>query len=253
MKSCSNKIKLDIDKISKLYFEKQISTKEIAEKIDKDVSKTTVANRLRENGFDLRTKGKLKLDLEKIKQLYINEELPTTKIAEKLDKNVSAKTIRNRLKQTDIDLRSQKEAVKKANTKPYVPYSMNGNGYMIWNESITGNQVKVHRLVAVAEYGFDAVKDKEVHHKNGIKWDNRPENLELLNHKQHMKKHRKYTEEEVLQDIRQANDNVNGILTVDDYRVHGNISDSIVKRYFGSWNEGRNQALNRNDSKGENV
>lgn len=35
--------------------------------------------------------------------------------------------------------------------------------------------VRIHRLVAVAEYGIDYVNDwsdYHVHHKNGIKWDN---------------------------------------------------------------------------------
>jgi len=49
--------------------------------------------------------------------------------------------------------------------------------------------VKVHRLVAVAEYGFDSVVGKVVHHKNGIAWDNRPENLELMTNEEHSRRH----------------------------------------------------------------
>jgi len=29
------------------------------------------------------------------------------------------------------------------------------------------------------------VKDKHVHHKNGIPWDNRPENLEAMSRQEH--------------------------------------------------------------------
>lgn len=39
--------------------------------------------------------------------------------------------------------------------------------------------VPVHKLVAVAEYGIDAVKENDVHHLNTISWDNRPENISL--------------------------------------------------------------------------
>lgn len=49
--------------------------------------------------------------------------------------------------------------------------------------------VYVHRLVAVAEHGVDAVAGMDVHHKNGVPWDNRPENLELKDHAQHRREH----------------------------------------------------------------
>lgn len=40
---------------------------------------------------------------------------------------------------------------------------------------------KLHRLLAMAVFGIEEVKGKMIHHKNGIPWDNRPDNLELLN------------------------------------------------------------------------
>jgi len=51
--------------------------------------------------------------------------------------------------------------------------------------------VYIHRLVAVAKEGFDAVVDMDVHHKNNIPWDNRPENLEVKDHAQHSSDHAK--------------------------------------------------------------
>lgn len=56
-------------------------------------------------------------------------------------------------------------------------------GYSKWNNNHT--TVMVHRLVAVAEYGFDAVCDKVVHHRNECKFDNRISNLELMTRSQH--------------------------------------------------------------------
>jgi len=50
-----------------------------------------------------------------------------------------------------------------------------------------GSQLRVyhHRLLAVAEYGFDAVVGNHVHHINNIPWDNRPSNIEVLSPSAH--------------------------------------------------------------------
>lgn len=47
----------------------------------------------------------------------------------------------------------------------------------------------LHRLVAVSKYGIEKVKGKQVHHKNGIPWDNRPKNLELMSASDHIELH----------------------------------------------------------------
>lgn len=49
------------------------------------------------------------------------------------------------------------------------------DGYEYW--SIDQYSIYVHRLVAIAEYGIDAVAGGHVHHKNEVRWDNRPSNL----------------------------------------------------------------------------
>lgn len=51
------------------------------------------------------------------------------------------------------------------------------------------DSIPIHRLVAVAEYGTEVVAESEIHHKNGIKWDNRPSNLEPLDKKAHAQLH----------------------------------------------------------------
>jgi len=49
--------------------------------------------------------------------------------------------------------------------------------------------VQHHRLLAVSEWGFDAVVGKVVHHKNNIPWDNRPRNLQLMTNSEHARHH----------------------------------------------------------------
>lgn len=48
---------------------------------------------------------------------------------------------------------------------------------------------RIHRLVAVAEFGFDAVVGCDVHHKNKHRADNRHENLEVMERSEHTEHH----------------------------------------------------------------
>lgn len=74
----------------------------------------------------------------------------------------------------------------------YVPFKTHHrDNYEFWEHQSMEDMhhVFVHRLLAVASHGLEALQGKEVHHKNGIKWDNRPENIELLSPEQHRKRH----------------------------------------------------------------
>ena len=51
------------------------------------------------------------------------------------------------------------------------------------------HEVFVHRLIAAAEHGVDEIVGMDVHHKNQCKFDNRPENLEVLSSKEHSRWH----------------------------------------------------------------
>jgi len=62
--------------------------------------------------------------------------------------------------------------------------------------------VRFHRLVAIAEHGFDKVCGNDIHHKNGCRYDNRPENLEPvdeLDHTNEMNTDSFYRHEDLLQ------------------------------------------------------
>lgn len=126
-----------------------------------------------------------------LKQLYVDERLSTHEIAVLLDRAQS--TIRNWLDRHNIDTRSISEAKwLKGDRHPNdVRRIVNWSGHVKWKLPIDGQdrEIPVHRLLAVAEFGFEAVQDKDVHHKNEIPWDNRPENLELMTRSEHTTHH----------------------------------------------------------------
>ena len=61
--------------------------------------------------------------------------------------------------------------------------------YQYKARKVNGRRIDEHRLVAIAHWGEEACRGKVVHHKNGIKTDNRIENLELEDRSLHSRHH----------------------------------------------------------------
>lgn len=120
-------------------------------------------------------------DKETLEELYIEQRLTIPEVAEELE--CGKTTIHRWLKNHGIGRRNS------GGRRERAWFGTDNWGYERWNEKISESCVRVHRLQAVAEYGFDAVKDKVVHHRNGFKWDNRPDNLELMTATEHSKHH----------------------------------------------------------------
>jgi hypothetical protein len=119
-------------------------------------------------------------------ELYWEHERSTNDIADELDCDQA--TIWKWMERFEIPRRSSYEA---ATNRQLYPAVFTDRGYVICASNYRGStaSVGIHRLVMVAEHGFDAVTDKQVHHQNGIRFDNRPENLELLSRSEHARCH----------------------------------------------------------------
>lgn len=128
-----------------------------------------------------------------LRELYWDRGFTLAEVADYFD--VSVRTIQYWMGKFDIERRDRNYA---SRCRP-ASYTMNVDGYMEWetnnSDRNSTDHVYVHRLLAVAEYGFDAVRGKAVHHLNGISWDNRPENIEALSHSDHARRHTKVDRE----------------------------------------------------------
>lgn len=152
---------------------------------------------------------------EVLKKLYLVEKLSTRCMATKLGTNST--TIRGWLLKAGIAMRSISEAKQgqgptpnvvrasiTARRKHFIPgkdmvgYKVDSYGYVhVWNDEKKRYE-REHRKVMEAKLGRKLQRREDVHHINGDRKDNRPENLELFDsradHQRHHAPERKRVE-----------------------------------------------------------
>lgn len=122
--------------------------------------------------------------------LYWEEKKSTTEVGEILGCHQT--TVSKWLDRTEVGARDRVEATRK--TQPL--YTTDNDGY----ERVVarcGDQtrvVRVHQLVTIV-HGEDPHivfdNDTVVHHRNGVPWDNRPANLQVMTIEDHVSHHAK--------------------------------------------------------------
>lgn len=177
----------DKEVMEQLYVEKGMTTIEISDLFG--CSDSTIGRWLKNHGVEIRGRhgyeeGAWK-DAELVNHLYHDKSMSGPEIADALGCSVGP--IYARIDKT----RSFGEANKIWQLKLPASFKTSENGYERASSKLDGEKdsVAVHRLVAVSEYGFDALDGMVVHHKNGIPWDNRPENLEVMPQSLHVREH----------------------------------------------------------------
>lgn len=126
-------------------------------------------------------------DPETLRQLYHERGLSLREMAAELDCHYT--TVHQYMDEYDIERR---EASYDPEKDGYATFTSHTAGYELWVDA--SKTVLVHRLVAVANEGFDSVCDGIVHHENELKWDNRPSNLTVVeSQRDHARMHNRPT------------------------------------------------------------
>jgi len=183
----------DPEKIRELYHGRGMSQTEVADELG--CSKPTIRKRMKKFGIEIRDVGGSDpnadhRDSEILQELYVEKGMTTYEVADELDTGES--TIRYWMDKYGFDRRTK---WKHTRSGPAY-YHTDNSGYEEWQVKACGDRhsFRVHRLAAIAWYGFDAVSDMQVHHQNGIKWDTREENVTLMSLKDHARHHANKTE-----------------------------------------------------------
>lgn len=122
-----------------------------------------------------------------LRERYIKQGCSVAAMAR--EAGVAKNAISDALERHGIEQRSV--AAQRVLDNPGSGFGLTPNGYEYIRHEYNGTTryYLIHRLVAIAEYGYDEVMGKTVHHKNGVKWDNRHGNLELMTEEEHSSHH----------------------------------------------------------------
>ena len=134
--------------------------------------------------------GKKYEDADWLFQKYVLENESCRTIADMAD--TSARTISRWLDRHDIDARSNAEANRvRMRRERDEPFSPSANSYSRIEGYEYGEKfcVQVHRLIAAAKYGTDAIRGKHVHHIDGNPWNNSWENIAVMTNGEHQEHH----------------------------------------------------------------
>jgi transcriptional regulator with XRE-family HTH domain len=127
-------------------------------------------------------------DPNTLERLYYEEGLTQKEIADKY--GVAHQTISRWMERHDINPGIE---TGQFDETPGASFFTVKEGYEIiaaWNkETQQMDHVKHHRLLMYVDSTLGELSGQHVHHRNGIKWDNRTENLETRDPTEHIREH----------------------------------------------------------------
>jgi transcriptional regulator with XRE-family HTH domain len=159
----------DENELRSLYVDEGLSQSKIADRYG--VSQGTISKWIKKHDISRPLN-----DEEYLREMYVENGMSLSEIADEI--GCWKGSVSKAMERLGIERRDQL-------TTPSIRTNTYGHEYI----SSQSNSVYIHRLLAVAEYGIERVKGNDVHHINGIAWDNRPDNIEVLCREEHNRRH----------------------------------------------------------------
>jgi hypothetical protein len=131
-------------------------------------------------------------DEQTLRRLYEERRYSINDIADMAD--VDYATVHYWMQKHGVARRDKSDELRRLNRKERAHYFTTEEGRTYWrsyNPDGSDDYVLVYRLLAVAEYGFDAVAGNVVHHRKPIPWLNTPDNIEVMSEEAHGRLHGK--------------------------------------------------------------
>lgn len=190
------------------YYSEQMSAEEVAN--EAEVSRSTILKNMKRMGVKRRSPHETSAlrdtatnrhsmtedynHKEWLKSKYRSEKMSIGEMAE--EAGVSQATILDNMDRHGLTRRTR-GATRALRNPGEGFYHAGWGGYETIVAQTERGQVTfgLHRLVAIAEYGYEEVGEGVVHHKNNIPWDNRPSNLKVMTEEEHATHH--YPEREI--------------------------------------------------------
>jgi transcriptional regulator with XRE-family HTH domain len=177
----------DEETLRRLYHEEALTQEEVADELG--CSTVTLRRYMSKHGVETRDSTFERREFfeneeEELRRLYWVEGLTAAEISDRATVDVSDVAVLNRMDEYGIERRDSA-----ADRPPGVYIHPEYYPYVRHYDGEEEHIVKTHRLLAVAKYGFEAVRNNDVHHTTGFKQDNRPEVIELVSHSDHQREH----------------------------------------------------------------
>lgn len=176
------------------YIEERRTTVDIAEECG--VSTTTITTWMDRHGIDRRSRSEAQIDEKKkvhneewLREQYLEEKRSMRDIGGEV--NMTPSGVKKWINNFGIEARGPSER----HLHTPASFSTLPKGYEVSRSKLNyeTDSVYIHQLVMIAEGASPAKVFSNgryhIHHKNGIYWDNRPENLELKAAKVHGSDH----------------------------------------------------------------
>ncbi len=117
-----------------------------------------------------------------LNEKYVEDGLSSNELGDLI--GCSRSTVLRLLRRYGIDVRKSNQE-----KPPWFGTDTQGYESIKHNSKHGKHEFRIHRLMAVAKYGFEKACENDVHHKSEVEWDNRMENIEIMTHSEHRRHH----------------------------------------------------------------